>query len=142
MKILYCKACKSLVRLRSEKVRWCECGKVYGQYREDRGHADVSDNPDTISLVISSKGARSLKHAIRRMLQRTKDKPESTRKDYQNVSSLFAYVRPNYGKGNPRSHKIKGKLKKKIEDLIRERVKAKMPPFKIESDKRIVSVPR
>jgi hypothetical protein len=54
MKILYCKACKSLVRLRSEKMRWCECGKVYGQYRKDRGHADVSDNPDTISLAGST----------------------------------------------------------------------------------------
>jgi len=76
----------------------------------------VLRRPIETTLVISSKGARSLKHAIRRMLQRTKDKPESTRKDYQNVSSFFAYVRPNRGKGNPRSDRIKGKLKKKIED--------------------------
>lgn len=110
MKILYCKSCKSLVRLTSKNMRWCECGKVYGQYREGGKHADVSDNPDTISVVI---GTRSLHDAVKRMQRLEERKPKSTRKDYQQIAKLFAYVRPNYGPGNPRSHGLKGELKRK-----------------------------
>jgi hypothetical protein len=107
MKVLYCTKCKSLVRLTHTHMRSCECGEVRGQYCKDRGHARISQNPATISLVIDTP---SFKPAIKRMRQRQKDKPNSTRNDYRRISPLIkAYVRPNIGPGNPRSHPIKAK---------------------------------
>jgi hypothetical protein len=106
MKVLYCTKCKSLVRLTRKHMRSCECGEVRGQYCKDGEHALSSQNPATISLAI---GSGSLKTAIKKMQQRQKDKPRSTRKDYKSISRLVAWVRPNTGAGNPRSHPLKPK---------------------------------
>ena len=104
MKVLYCIKCKSLVRLTRKHVRSCECGEVRGQYCKDGGHARISQNSSTISLVIDT---RSFKTIIKSMQQRQKDKPKSTRGDYRRISRLKgAYVRPNIGPGNPRSRPL------------------------------------
>ena len=75
---------------------------------QGRGHAVSSQNPTAISLVIDTD---SLKTAIKKMQQRQKDKPRSTRDDYKIISPLIAYVRPNTGSGNPRSHPLKPKTR-------------------------------
>jgi hypothetical protein len=104
MKVLYCIKCKSLVRLTRKHMRACECGEVRGQYCKDGVHARISQNSATISLVIDTP---SFKPIIKRMQQRQKDKPNSTRDDYRRISRLKgAYVRPNIGPGNPRSHPL------------------------------------
>jgi hypothetical protein len=95
MKVLYCEACKSLVRLR-KWMRSCECGKVRGRYRKDGKHAEVSHNEHTISMAI---GNGSFDHAVKKMRWLERDKPKATRKDYQKGSSVIAWVRPNSGRG-------------------------------------------
>ena len=54
-------------------------------------------------------GTGSLQTAIKKMQQRQKDKPKSTRKDYKCISRLVAWVSPNTGSGNRRSHPLKAK---------------------------------
>src|ERR1700688_692696 len=108
MKVLYCTKCKSLVRLTHKHMRSCECGEVRGQYcKKDgkhEGHARISQNAATISLVIDTD---YFKPAIEKMQQRQKRKPDSERKDYRKISCLpRSYVRPNTGHGNPRSHPL------------------------------------
>jgi hypothetical protein len=110
MKLLYCKACKSLFKLTRKKMRSCECRKVRGRYRKDGKSAEVSQNADTISVVIAN---RSLRDAVKRMQWWKEHRPESAREDYKSISGLVAWVRPNSGPGNPHSHKLKSELKNK-----------------------------
>jgi hypothetical protein len=109
MKVLYCRRCKSLVRLTRAEVRKCKCGRVQGQYLDKR-HAEHSENADTISIAIAND---SLAAAIKRMQWWEKHRPESTREDYKAISNIVACVRPNSGPGNPHSNKPKSKLKNK-----------------------------
>jgi hypothetical protein len=77
-----------------------------GRYRD--GHeADISDNANTISVVIDT---RSFDAAIERMQWWKKHRPKSGDEDYKSISSIVAWIRPNSGPGNKRSHKIKGIL--------------------------------
>src|SRR5260370_29872824 len=102
MKVLYCTKCKSLVRLRTDEGRKCRCSpaEVMGRYHEGGEEADISDNENTISIVI---GTGSLDAAIERMQWWQEHRPESGREDYKTFSSISAWVRPNFGPGNKRS---------------------------------------
>jgi len=104
MKVLYCKKCKSLVRLTRRK-RECECGRVWGRYLDNR-YAEHSENENTISMAIANE---SFKAAIKRMRWWEKNRPKSNREDYKAISSIVAWVRPNSGQGNPHSNKRKSR---------------------------------
>jgi hypothetical protein len=108
MKVLYCKKCKSLVRLRRGKIRKCECGEVWGRYLDKR-YAVHSKNENTISMAIANE---SFNAAIKRMLWWEKNRPKSTREDYKAISSVAAWVRPNSGPGNPHSNGRRSKRRK------------------------------
>jgi hypothetical protein len=108
MKVLYCTKCKSLVWLTRREVRRCKCRKVQGQYLKDGRHAEISQNPQTISIAIDNS---SWKTALKKMRWLERHKPKSTREDYKSFSSIAAWVRPNSGPGNPHSNKLKWKLK-------------------------------
>lgn len=105
MKVLYCKKCKSLVRLTRRKMRKCECGEVWGQYL-NRRYAEHSKNASTISIAIANE---SFNAAIKRMQWWQRKRPESNREDYKAISSIVAWVRPNSGRGNPHSNKRKAR---------------------------------
>jgi hypothetical protein len=104
MKVLYCEECGDLFKLTRHEIRMCRCESkpVKGKYRSDGHHAEVSEN--AVSLKIHN---GSLEAAIRRMRERKRDKPESKDDDYQIHSSVAAWVRPNFGKGNPHTHRLK-----------------------------------
>jgi hypothetical protein len=110
MKLLYCKRCGDLFKLTRDETRKCSCphAKVGGRYRKDGKRADISQN--AISIAIDNK---SLKAAIERMRWWEKHRPESARADYKVFSGVDAWVRPNSGPGNPRSHVAEPKLKNK-----------------------------
>jgi len=106
MKVLFCEKCHDLFKLTRHELRACRCkrDKVKGQYREDGKHADVSEN--AVSIKIHND---SLKEAICRMKQLQKNKPSSTDRDYQILSAVAAWVRPNVGDGNPYTHLLEKK---------------------------------
>jgi len=109
MKLLYCPKCHHLFKLTSDELRECKCknNKVKGQYRKNGKHAEVSEN--AVSIKIHN---ASLRDAIRRMKQLKKKKPKSTDRDYQVFSAIAAWVRPNFGPGNPRTHPPEDRRKK------------------------------
>lgn len=102
MKVLYCEKCHDLFKLTRKELRHCKCGSVSGRYRDDGGHAEVSKNALSIKIPNGS-----LKGAIRRMKRLEKKKPKSKDKDYKAHSAIEAWVRPNFGPGNRRTHQLK-----------------------------------
>ena len=104
MKLLYCPKCQHLFKLTRHELRACKCkqNKVTGQYRKNGKQAEISEN--AVSIKIHND---SLRDAIRRMKRLKKKKPESTDQDYQVFSAIAAWVRPNFGPGNPRTHRLK-----------------------------------
>jgi hypothetical protein len=108
MKVLYCEKCASLVKLTRKHMRSCECGLVRGRYwpkgKRAGKHADVSHNEHTISIAIANE---SFHEAIKHMKKLESHNPKSNREAYKKAARLEAYARPNSGKGNPRSHKLK-----------------------------------
>jgi hypothetical protein len=86
------------------ELRECKCkhNKVKGQYRKNGKQAEISEN--AVSIKIHND---SLRDAIRRMKRLKKKKPKSTDQDYQVFSAIAAWVRPNFGPGNPRTHRLK-----------------------------------
>jgi hypothetical protein len=109
MKVLYCDKCGDLFKLTRHELRECQCtgNKVKGKYRPNGKHAEVSEN--AVSIKIHN---RSLKEGIRRMRRLKQDRPKSTDQDYQIFSAIAAWVRPNFGPGNPRTHRLKQSAKK------------------------------
>lgn len=104
MKLLYCAKCGDLFKLTRYEFRECRCRreKVKGKYRHNGKHAEVSEN--AVSIKIHND---SLKDAIRRMKRLKRKRPKSTDGDYQTFSSIAAWVRPNFGPGNPHTHRLK-----------------------------------
>jgi len=100
MKLLYCPDCRDLFKLTGGQRRQCKCGNVKGRYL-DKKHAEIS--PNAISVVI---GNGSLRDAIERMKWWEEHRPVSSRGDYKVFSGVTAWVRPNFGPGNPRSRRI------------------------------------
>ena len=97
MKLIYCKDCQDMVKLRLTEMRFCMCGKVYGRYI-DNTTAEVSKT--AISIAI---GNGSLAQAIQNMeLFSERQGDELSRESYQNLAPInYAWVRPNNGAGNP-----------------------------------------
>jgi hypothetical protein len=106
MKVIYCKKCTDLFKLTSKKLRKCRCGNVSGRYRKDREHAEVSEAAVSIKIPNGS-----IEKAIRKMERLLKDKPKSKDEDYEVYSPIPAWVRPNFGPGNSRTHKLKKQSK-------------------------------
>jgi|SRR5580704_11289118 hypothetical protein len=104
MKVLYCVKCRDLFKLTRHELRECRCKreKVKGKYRRDGKHAEVSEN--AVSIKIHND---SLEDAICRMQRLIRKRPRSTDRDYQIFSSVAAWVRPNFGAGNRRTHHLK-----------------------------------
>jgi hypothetical protein len=104
MKVIYCKKCGDLFKLTRKGLRECRCERdeVKGKYRADGKHAEVSENAVSIKIPNGS-----IKEAIRRMERLRKNKPKSKDKDYKAYSPIPAWVRPNFGPGNPRTHHLK-----------------------------------
>jgi hypothetical protein len=104
MKVLYCVKCGDLFKLTRHELRECGCRreKVKGKYRQNGKHAEVSEN--AVSIKIHND---SLKDAVRRMKRLKRNRPKSTDRDYQVFSSIAAWVRPNFGPGNPRTRRLK-----------------------------------
>ncbi len=42
MKLLLCRFCQDVVKLRTEKFRSCECGRSQGRYLSDGWHAEIT----------------------------------------------------------------------------------------------------
>lgn len=103
MKVLYCAKCRDLFKLTRHELRKCKCGRIAGQYREDGGHAEVSQNAVSIKIPNGS-----IEKAVRRMKRLNQNKPKSKDKNYKARSPIAAWVRPNSGPGNPRTHIFKG----------------------------------
>jgi hypothetical protein len=103
MKVLYCSKCGDLFKLNRHELRECRCRreKVKGRYRQNGKHAEVSEN--AVSVKIHN---GSLKAAIRRMKRLERNKPKSKDGDYQIFSAVAAWVRPNFGPGNLRTHRL------------------------------------
>jgi hypothetical protein len=110
MKILYCPKCGDLFKLTHHELRECRCkrDKVKGKYRGDGKHAEVSKNAVSIKIPNGS-----IKKAIRRMERLRKDKPKAKDKDYKAHSPIPAWVRPNNGPGNRRTHPLEDTSKGK-----------------------------
>lgn len=108
--MLYCGKCGDLFKLTRHELRECRCkdNKIKGKYRPNGEHAEVSEN--AVSIKIHN---GSLKEAIRRMRRLKRDKPKSTDRDYQVFSAIAAWVRPNFGLGNPRTHRLKKNARKR-----------------------------
>jgi hypothetical protein len=104
MKVLYCRKCRSLVKLTHTHMRSCECGEVRGRYCKDRHRARISQNSATISLAIDTP---SFWPAIKNMQRQKKHRPKTDKEEYKNISCLSVYVRPNCGPGNPNSRPLK-----------------------------------
>ena len=104
MKVLYCPKCRDLFKLTRHQLRQCRCkrDKVKGKYRKDGKHAEVSENAVSIKIPNGS-----IEKATRRMQRLKKDKPKSKDKDYKARSPVAAWVRPNFGTGNRRTHHLK-----------------------------------
>ncbi len=51
MKLLFCKQCNDVFRLKS-KVSVCDCGETFGKYNEDGDTATVSSSPRTAVVGI------------------------------------------------------------------------------------------
>lgn len=56
MKLLMCRWCADVVKLSYER-RHCECGRVWGQYRADGEHADVSPEAEVLGINNRKLGA-------------------------------------------------------------------------------------
>ena len=104
MKVLYCQKCRDLFKLTRHELGACRCkhDKVKGKYRADGKHAEVSKNAVSIKIPNGS-----IKKAVRRMERLQKYKPKSKDKDYKAYSPIPAWVRPNFGPGNRRTHPLK-----------------------------------
>jgi hypothetical protein len=103
MKLIYCKKCGDLFKLTRHELRECQCttGKVAGKYCKDGKHAEVSEN--AVSIKIPN-GA--INKAARRMERLKKRQPKSKDDDYKARSAIPAWVRPNFGPGNRRTHPL------------------------------------
>jgi len=104
MKVLYCPKCGDLFKLTRHELRQCRCkrNKVKGKYCQDGKLAEVSKNAVSIKIPNGS-----IKKAIRKMQRLKKNKPKSKDKDYKTHSPIPAWVRPNSGPGNRRTHLLK-----------------------------------
>jgi hypothetical protein len=104
VKVLYCAKCGDLFKLTRHELRECRCRSktVKGKYRQDGKHADVSENGVSIKIHNDS-----LKDAVRKMKRLKRNRPKSTDRDYQIFSPIVAWVRPNFGPGNPHTHRLK-----------------------------------
>jgi hypothetical protein len=102
MKVIYCKECGDLFKLTSKGLRMCKCRNVSGRYRKDGKHAEVSESAVSIKIPNGY-----IKRAVRRMERLRREEPKSTDKDYKAHSSILAWVRPNFGPGNRRTHRLK-----------------------------------
>lgn len=109
MKVIYCEKCGDLFKLTRKELRECKCNrdKVKGKYRTKK-HAEVSDNAVSIKIPNGS-----IKKAIRRMQRLKRDKPKSKDKDYKAHSPIPAWVRPNFGPGNPHTHHLRNDASKR-----------------------------
>jgi hypothetical protein len=101
MKVIYCEQCHDLFKLTRRELRQCKCGRVKGKYRTKK-YAEVSENAVSIKIPNGS-----IENAIRRMQRLKKDKPKSKDKNYKAHSAIPAWVRPNSGPGNRRTHPLK-----------------------------------
>lgn len=54
MKLIFCPYCTDVVRLVKNKVKKCECGKCYGQYKEDGLTAVISEKAIPIGFANNS----------------------------------------------------------------------------------------
>lgn len=100
MKLLYCTNCHDLFKLVRKKIRRCKCGRVRGRYLNKK---DAEISPNAISVAI---GNGSLLDAIGRMKWWHERRRKSVRGDYKVFSGVVAWVRPNFGPGNPHSHEL------------------------------------
>ena len=99
MKLLYCAKCKDVFKL-DLKMRHCKCGRVKGRYL---GHRNAEVSASAISIAI---GNGSFKKAMKRMKSQEKNNPKSDRAKYKEISNMLAWVRPNFGPGNPHTQLI------------------------------------
>ena len=98
MKLLFCPKCWDVFKLKIGEIRMCECGSVKGKYTDDGRFARVNDKGISIAI-----GNGSLLEAIEGM-QSLKDETNDTadRRSYQLAGNIkYAWVRPNFGPGNP-----------------------------------------
>ena len=104
MKVLYCERCRDLFKLTRHELRECRCksDKVKGKYRADGKHAEVSKNAVSIKIPNGS-----IEKAVSRMERLKRKKPRAKDKDYKVHSAIPAWVRPNFGPGNRRTHALK-----------------------------------
>ena len=59
MKLLFCKKCNDVVKLRRDPIT-CECGASWGRYREDGLHAEYGGEPAVLLGIANSSLFRAL----------------------------------------------------------------------------------
>ena len=95
MKLLFCEECWDVFKLARE-LRTCACGKVSGKYLYD-GHNSVN-NGQGISMALNNNMVYSAIATMKKMQE-----SHESYDDYYTDATIPFWVRPNEGRGNPRS---------------------------------------
>lgn len=109
MKLLLCPACWDVFKLKTGKLRKCECGRVTGRYLDDGHHAET--NGKGISIAIGNGSLEKTMYRMKAVYKELKNNNVEYDKHtfIEHCSVPNVWIRPNEGPGNPRQ--------KVVEDL-------------------------